>query len=172
MRPRPHTLRTMKFPLRLSVASFIAVMLAVTSACGGSSSSTASSSRQAPNVKTSPPPSGSSKLDPAVPMPAGFPADVPIYPDARLTAAATFSANGQTTWGMEWETLDGIDKVQAFYSSKLSQGDWNIQFSGTANGSFSAIFNRKSSSHFAGILGADASSGVTKISLSLASATT
>ena len=103
-------------------------------------------------------------------MPKGFPADVPIYPGSRLTAAATFTANGQTTWGMEWETLDGIDKVQAFFSSKLSEGDWKIQFSGTANGAFSAIFNRKSSSTFAGILGAEASSGVTKISLSLASA--
>jgi hypothetical protein len=102
-------------------------------------------------------------------MPKGFPADVPIYTGARLTAAATFSANGQTTWGMEWETMDGVDKVKAFYSSKLAQGDWNIQFSGSANNSFSAVFNRKSSSSFAGILGADASSGVTKISLSLAS---
>jgi len=35
---------------------------------------------------------------------------------------------------------------------------------------FSAIFSRKSSSNFAGIIGADASSGVTKISLSLAGA--
>jgi hypothetical protein len=103
-------------------------------------------------------------------MPKGFPADVPIYPGSRLTAAATFNANGQTTWGMQWETLDGLDKVQAFYSSKLSQGDWNIQFSGTSNGAFSAIFKRKSNSSFAGILGADASSGVTKISMSLASA--
>ena len=103
-------------------------------------------------------------------MPNNFPTDVPIYTGARLTAAATFSANGQTTWGMEWETLDGIDKVQAFYAGKLSQGDWNIQFSGTSNGAFSAIFKRKSNSSFAGILGADASSGVTKISMSLASA--
>ena len=103
-------------------------------------------------------------------MPSGFPSDVPIYAGARLTAAATFAANGQTTWGMEWETLDSVDKVQAFYSAKLSQGDWNLGFSGTANGSFSAIFNRKSNSKFAGILGADGSSGVTKISLSLASA--
>jgi hypothetical protein len=168
MKPRPHTLRTMKSSVRLSATFLIALMLA---ACGGGSSNTASSSRKvSPIAKTSPSPGGSSKLDPAVPMPVNFPVDVPIYSGARLTAAATFSANGQTTWGMEWETLDGIDKVQAFYSSKLSQGDWNIQFSGTANGSFSAIFNRKSSTNFAGILGADASSGVTKISLSLASA--
>jgi hypothetical protein len=100
-------------------------------------------------------------------MPAGFPADVPIYPGARLTAGAAFSANGKTAWGMEWETLDSVAKVQAFYASKLSQGDWNVQFSGTANGSFSAVFNRKSNNAVTGILGADGSSGVTKISLSL-----
>lgn len=103
-----------------------------------------------------------------MPAPNGFPADIPVYPGARLTAGATFSGSGQTTWGMEWETLDGVDRVQAFYSSKLSQGDWNIQFSSSANGSFSATFNRKSNSSATGILGADGSSGVTKISLSFA----
>jgi hypothetical protein len=100
-------------------------------------------------------------------MPAGFPADVPIYPGARLTAGAQFTSSGGTAWGMEWETLDTLAQVQAFYSGKLSQGDWNIQFSGTANGSFSATFSRKSNTSIVGILGADASSGVTKISMSL-----
>ncbi len=108
-----------------------------------------------------------SRLDAAVPTPAGFPPDVPVYPGARLTAGATFAGNGQTTWGLEWETLDTVDKVQAFYQSKLSQGDWTAQFSGSANGQFSAKFGRKSNSKFAGILGADGSSGVTKISMSL-----
>jgi hypothetical protein len=108
-----------------------------------------------------------SKLDTAVPTPAAFPPDVPVYTGARLTAGAAFTANGVTTWGMEWETLDTVDKVQAFYKSKLSQGDWTVQFSGSANGQFSATFSRKSNSKFAGILGADGSSGVTKISMSL-----
>jgi hypothetical protein len=103
-------------------------------------------------------------------MPAGFPQDVPIYTGARLTAGAAFAASGQTTWGLEWETLDAVDKVRAFYASKLSQGDWTIQVGGVANGAFSATFSRKSNPKFAGILGADGSSGVTKISLSLASA--
>ena len=101
-------------------------------------------------------------------MPNGFPSEVPIYPGARLTAAAAFPDNGQTKWGVEWETLDAVDKVQAFYSSKLSQGDWNSQFT-AGNGSFTATFNRKSNSKFAGVLGADGSSGVTKISMYLAS---
>jgi hypothetical protein len=144
-------------------ACIFVVALGIGAACGGSSS-TASSARQAsPNAS----PTAPSKLDPEVPMPAGFPSDVPIYPGARLTAGAAFSANGKTAWGMEWETLDSVAKVQAFYASKLSQGDWNVQFSGTANGSFSAVFNRKSNNSVTGILGADGSSGVTKISLSL-----
>ena len=159
----------MKSATRLCMAGFFALALAAGSACGGGSSSTASSSRSAsPSAKATVSPTGPSQLDPAVPTPSGFPADIPVYPGARLTAGATFSGNGVTTWGMEWETLDGVDKVQAFYSSKLSQGDWTIQFSGSANGSFSAMFSRKSNSSAAGILGADGSSGVTKISLSFA----
>ena len=103
-------------------------------------------------------------------MTAGFPPDVPIYTGARLTAGAAFAGNGQTTWGMEWETLDTVDKVQAFYAGKLSQGDWTVQISGVVSGAFSATFSRKSNSKFAGILGANGTSGVTKISLSLVSA--
>ena len=100
-------------------------------------------------------------------MPAGFPPDVPIYSGARLTAAAAFPASGTTTWGLEWETLDTVNKVQAFYASKLSQGDWTIQIRAVTNGAFAGTFGRKSNSKFAGIVGADGSSGVTKISMSL-----
>lgn len=100
-------------------------------------------------------------------MPSGFPPDFPFYPGARLTAAAQFASNGQIAWGLEWETLDGADKVQAFYAARLAQGDWALSFSGIANGAYSAVFTRKSNSKVNGILGADGSSGVTKISLAL-----
>jgi len=158
----------MKSLVRLFVAFLVALVLA---ACGGSPSTAGGGSPSASSsAKTSASPTASSKLDPEVPMPKGFPSDVPIYPGARLTAAASFSGSGQTTWGMEWETLDGLDKVKTFYSNKLSQGDWNIQFSSSDSNSFSAVFNRKSNANLPGIVGADASSGVTKISMSLASA--
>ena len=104
-------------------------------------------------------------------MPSGFPSDVPIYPGSRLTAGAMFSSSGQTTWGMEWETLDGVDKVQAFYSNKFTQGDWAVSFKGTSNGSFSAIFTRKSNSKDGGLVGAGSAQGVTTITLSLVNAT-
>ena len=158
----------MRFALRTAGALFLMAILAGAPACrlpGSSARSTASSTRQA---SVTPSPVG--PLDAAVPTPAAFPADVPVYPGARLTAGAAFSATGVTTWGVEWETLDSVDKVKAFYTSKLSQGDWTIQFSGAANGTFSATFSRKSNSKFAGILGADGSSGITKISMSLAGA--
>jgi hypothetical protein len=160
----------MRFAFRAATALFLLVILAGASACqlpGSSAGNTASSSRQSSsNAAPSPP----GQLDAAVPTPAGFPSDVPVYTGAVLTAGAAFSATGITTWGVEWETLDSVDKVRAFYTNKLAQGDWTIQFSGASNGTFSATFSRKSNSKFAGILGADGSSGVTKISMSLAGA--
>lgn len=125
------------------------------SGCGGT----------APSGTGSPSSSGGAKLDPAVSMPNGFPSDFPIYPGARLTAANQVTANGQTSWGMQWETLDGVDTVQAFFVKKLNQGDWTLTYSGTSNGAFSAIFSRKSNQKDAGILGVELESAVIHITL-------
>jgi hypothetical protein len=146
-------------------------MLGTGAACGGSNGTAATSSRLASPGPTAPASlAGPSKLDAEVPMPKGFPPDVPIYPGARLTAAGSFTSAGQpTTWGMEWETLDSVDNVQAFYSSKLSQGDWTVEFSGSTGAKFAANFKRKSNPKSTGGIGADGSSGVTKISMSLVS---
>ena len=104
-------------------------------------------------------------------MPPGFPSDVPIYPKARLTAGASFVSSGQMSWGMEWETLDSVAKVHAFYADKLKQGDWRISVTGTGSGTFAATFSRKSNSHVLGTLASNAASGVTKILMSLISPT-
>ena len=112
--------------------------------------------------------SASSKPSPqTIPTPSGFPADVPVYPGAHLISGAAFNSTGQVAWGLTWQTVDTPDKVQAFYLAKLKQGDWTISFSGTANGSFSAVFSRHSDSKVNGVLGVAASSGVTTISMSL-----
>lgn len=115
----------------------------------------------------------SGKLDAEVAMPPGFPSDVPIYTGARLTAAAPFSGQGQATWGMVWETLDGADKVKQFYTTKLNQGDWTTSTASPSpspsGGAFTINFSRKSNPHYTGTLGIDGSSGVTKISMALVS---
>lgn len=101
-------------------------------------------------------------------MPAGFPADFPIYPGSRLTAAGKFASNGQTNWGMEWQTVDGRDKVRAFFVAKLDAGDWALlTHSGTVNTSFMATFRRKSDAKTTGNLGVAVNGGITKISLVL-----
>ena len=129
------------------------------SACGEApttSTGPASASSAAP---------GSGKLDPAVAMPGGFPSDFPIYPGARLTQASQLTNNGQSTWGMQWETLDGVDAVQRFYVKRLNSGDWNITYNGSSSGNFSAIFNRRSNQKDAGILAVELESDVTRITL-------
>jgi hypothetical protein len=160
----------MKLVMRLILGVTLTLAVLVGSACGASTSSSTSSStsNSSPNVSSSS--AGAGHLDPQVSMPAGFPSDVPIYTGARLTSSGSFTSNGATTWGMEWETADGVDKVQAFYTAKLNQGDWTLSFSGSTNGAFSAIFNRKTNSKVGGILGVDGSSGITKISLALTNA--
>jgi hypothetical protein len=133
-------------------------------ACGGGAQSSVSSGGRETG---SPLASASGQLDAAVPMPSGFPADFPIYPGSRLTAGASFTSSGQLAWGMEWETLDAVAKVQAFYATKLEQGDWTITFKGSSGGSFAATFTRKSNSHVDGTLAGNSDTGVTKILLSL-----
>jgi hypothetical protein len=108
---------------------------------------------------------GNGKLDPAVAMPSGFPSDFPIYPGARLTQASQLTNNGQTTWGMQWETLDGVDAVQGFYVKRLNSGDWTITYNGASGGNFSAILSRKSNQKDAGILAVELESDLTKITL-------
>src|SRR5258708_3180405 len=149
-----HSPSAMRRAARTSAALlFISIVIAA-SACripGTSATGTASPARTATS-RVSPAPSG--PLDAAVPTPAAWPADVPVYPGARLTAGAAFSANGVTTWGMEWETLDAVDKVKAFYTGKLAQGDWSIQVNGGAHGRVAAPRSRKRKTRRAGPPGA------------------
>ena len=112
----------------------------------------------------------SGQLDAEVPMPAGFPADLPVYPKARLTAGASFTSTGQVAWGMEWETTDDPAKVQAYYANQLSQGDWTLAVSSQTNGAvYAATFARKSNSRETGTLAINSDAGVTTIALSFLS---
>jgi hypothetical protein len=107
-------------------------------------------------------------LGAVVPMPIGFPSDFPTYPGARLTEAGMFTPDGATSWGLEWQTLDGPSKVQTFFIAKLRAGDWTLlTHAGTATTAFSATFRRKSAPTVAGTLGVTRSAGVTKITVVL-----
>jgi len=155
------------------VARLWLVLIVAVSLGSGCSQLPGSGAKGSPSVSTSPTGTplakASGQLDAEVPMPPNFPTDMPVYPHARLTAGATFTSSGQVAWGMEWETLDGVDKVQSFYTTKLGQGDWTLKVSATSNGAFAATVSRKSNSHVEGSLAVVSDNGVTKILLSLIS---
>jgi hypothetical protein len=157
----------MKVAVRPILGVIFSLALVIAAACGSSTPASSSNS--------SPAESGSSagNLDPQVSMASGFPSDVPIYPGARLTAGASIKTGGMIDWDMTWETVDGADKVQAFYTAHFNQGDWTISSSGTiADGSFSLIFIRKSNSNAGGNVGVANSNGITMITLKMANGLT
>ena len=147
--------------------------------CGGSTNvasttQTHSSPTSGANASASAAPntsSGSGQLDPEVSMPANFPSDFPIYPGARPTQQATLASNGNPTFEVTLETLDSVDKVQAFYTAQLKQGDWTISFEASSTGTYGATFTRKSNSKYSGLLSVDGTKkqGVTVIGVVLGS---
>jgi hypothetical protein len=143
---------------RVALELVTVFVLALGPACGPTTTSSTTSTPSAAG-------NSSTQLDPAVAMPNGFPSDFPVYPGSRLTHTSHVTTNGQTSWGMEWETLAGAAAVQTFYMSKLNQGDWTLPYSSSENGAYSAIFTRKSNSKDAGLLTVEIESNVTHIRL-------
>ena len=151
--------------MRPSLVLPLAVLLVAACSIGPGSGAASSARGSAPSG--TPLAKASGALAAQVPMPADFPADVPIYTGARLTAGASFTSSGEVAWGMEWQTLDSVAKVQAFYAKQLNQGDWMVNFNNNSGASFAATYSRRSDSHAGGTLAGNSTSGVTKILLTL-----
>jgi hypothetical protein len=101
-------------------------------------------------------------------LPAGFPADFPIYPGAQLTAACSVAGGASTQWSVQWQTVDKLNPVQDFYMNALDKNDWVLgNDSGDINTRFSATFLRKSNPNAKGSLEVTNSGGPTKIALTL-----
>jgi hypothetical protein len=95
-------------------------------------------------------------------MPAGFPADFPIYPGTQLTAACRVPGSGSTQWTVQWSTTDNLNKVQEFYVSALDKNDWTLlAYSGDINARFSATFQRASNANVKGSMEVKNSGGPT-----------
>lgn len=57
-----------------------------------------------------------------IPLPEGFPTDVPIYPSARVTTSST----AKNTMTVVLTTGDPANKVMAFYEPQLKANDWEV----------------------------------------------
>ena len=60
-------------------------------------------------------------------MPADFPKDIPVYPNATLQAAVTHDG-APTEQGayLAWSTKDEIPAVRHFYTEKLDAEGWHV----------------------------------------------
>jgi len=150
-------------------SALAATALFLVISCGGGGTTASGSPSPLSSAEPSPLARPTGQLDAQVAVPSGFPGDLPVYTRARLTAGATFKSSGQVSWGMEWQTLDSVAKVQAFYADRLNRGDWTITFTNKTTSNFSATFARKSNASVQGTMGAGTASGVTRISMSLVS---
>jgi len=56
-------------------------------------------------------------------LPEGFPADVPVFPKARLTGTST----DKHSVIVSLETTDSLAEVMQFYTDKLKASGWEIQ---------------------------------------------
>ena len=153
----------------MRVALVAPLVIGLVACGGGSGGDVAMVQSPVPTAQQTPLAHPSGQLDAQVAVPSGFPGDVPVYTKARLTAGAAFRSGGQVSWGMEWQTLDTVEQVRAFYAQRLSEGDWNITFATAPSGTFTATFTRKSNPQVQGTLSSNRANGVTKISMSLAS---
>jgi hypothetical protein len=68
-----------------------------------------------------------------VAIPAGFPTDVPIYPDARPTAAISAVGRGTMT---TFESGDPPEKVYTFYRERLVAAGWRIDTEADLGGQY------------------------------------
>jgi hypothetical protein len=139
-------------------------------ACSQTAGSASSSARVSGAPAGTPLAAASGRLDAEVATPPNFPADVPVYPHARLTAGASFASSGEVAWGMEWETVDAINPVALFYRDRFNHGDWTMSVVSSTSTTLIAKVTRSSNSHFTGTLTVDSSPGVTKVLMSLVSA--
>jgi hypothetical protein len=112
----------------------------------------------------------SGQLDAQVPMPPDFPGGIPVYPNARLTAGASFVSTGEVTWGMEWESLDAMSKVAAYYLDKFNQsGDWTFTATSHGNSFLDGTIARKSDPQVTGTVAITDDQTIRMIALSLVS---
>jgi len=60
-------------------------------------------------------------------LPEDFPHEIPIYPEAKITGSFSGSKAVGSFSTVAWETEDVFEKVESFYKSKLTQGNWEIK---------------------------------------------
>ena len=124
-----------------------ALALGLALACGGekeeaapAGKTPAESWRPAPPPERRPPPSSPPVVGRE--LPADFPADVPIYPGAKVVESRVSPSEGTS---VTLSVGDDVDKVVSFYADGLAAQGWSTDIKKSPDGS--VIFADKSDRH-------------------------
>jgi len=67
-------------------------------------------------------------------IPAAFPKDFPVYPDAKVTSSLSGAEAGKNNgYWLTFETADALDTVAAFYKAEFAKNGWTVESTFTAN---------------------------------------
>ena len=138
--------------LRSTWILLAALALGVALACGGDSQEAEPAAKApdeawkpAPPPELPPPPSSAPVLTTG--LPADFPSDVPVYPDAKIVQARVSADEGTSaTFLIE----DDVEKVTSFYADGLAAEGWSTDIKAGPDGS--AIFADKTERRVAAIV--------------------
>ena len=116
-----------------------ALALGVALACGSDTQEAAPAAKApAEALKPAPPPPPSSAPVWTTELPADFPSDVPLYPDAEVVQSRVSADEGTA---VTLSVGDDVEKVTSFYADSLAAEGWSTDIKASPN--VSAIFADK-----------------------------
>ncbi|MCU0546545.1 MAG: S-layer homology domain-containing protein [Oscillatoriaceae cyanobacterium Prado104] len=73
-----------------------------------------------------PPPATAVDNSTTVKLPADFPTEIPLYPNAQLLAVDRPDGSSEKNVRLRWETKDPVNSIQNFYATEFARRNWEI----------------------------------------------
>lgn len=81
-----------------------------------------------------PPPATAVDNSTTVKLPADFPNEIPLYPNAQLLAVDRPDGASEKNVRLRWETTDPVNSIQNFYATEFARRNWEITSSPATEG--------------------------------------
>ena len=142
------TSKTSKTNIRATVKTWLVISLLISvTACANSPNSKALQESLAadPKLTETPlpvpvaPPATAVDTNTTAKLPADFPTEIPLYPNAQLIEVDATADSSPNNVRLRWETTDPVNSVQNFYSTKFGSSNWEIVSRPTAEGQGSLV---------------------------------
>ncbi|WP_293351142.1 MULTISPECIES: S-layer homology domain-containing protein [unclassified Microcoleus] len=145
------TSKTNKTNILAGVKTWLAISLLVSvTACANSPNSKALEESVAADPKLIatplpvpvPPPGTAVETSTTAKLPADFPTEIPLYPNAQLIEVGAPSDGQSKNVRLRWESTDPVNSVQNFYQTEFGRRNWQIVSRPTAEGQGSLVATR------------------------------